>query len=81
MKYATEMAPGGITCIPSFITVGSGMQVMLRLIPQKFERLYYWCYWWKRFIKAAVQMASKGNIYTLIFIMIGSELSRGDTQT
>jgi hypothetical protein len=38
MKYATEMASGGMMYIPSFITISSGAQVILRLLPQQFER-------------------------------------------
>jgi hypothetical protein len=32
MKYAVEMASGGMICFQSFITIGSGIQVVLRVI-------------------------------------------------
>jgi hypothetical protein len=44
MKNAAEMASGGIMYISYFVTVGSGIQVLLRLLPQQFERLQYWYY-------------------------------------
>jgi hypothetical protein len=37
MKYAVEMASGGMIYIPSFVTICSGIQVMLRLLPQQFK--------------------------------------------
>jgi hypothetical protein len=33
------MVSGGIMYIPSFMTIGSGIQVILRVLPQQFERL------------------------------------------
>jgi hypothetical protein len=40
MKYAVEMTSGGITYMPSLITIGSGIRVILRALPQQFEGLY-----------------------------------------
>jgi hypothetical protein len=37
MKHANEMASAGMIYISSFMTIGSGIQVIL--LPQKFERL------------------------------------------
>jgi hypothetical protein len=34
-KYAVEMAAGGLKYIPSFMTIDSGIQVILRLLPQQ----------------------------------------------
>jgi hypothetical protein len=34
MNYAIEMTSGGIICVPSSMTIGLGIQVMLRLLPQ-----------------------------------------------
>jgi hypothetical protein len=31
--------------IPSFMKTGSGIQVILRLLPQQFDGLQCWCYW------------------------------------
>jgi hypothetical protein len=36
------MALGGMIYIPSFMTIGSGFQVILRLLPKKVERLQCW---------------------------------------
>jgi hypothetical protein len=32
----------GLIHVPSFMKIGLGIQVTLRLLPQQFERLYYW---------------------------------------
>jgi hypothetical protein len=42
--YAIQMVSGGMVYIPSFITIGSGIQVILRLLPQPFEGLECWYY-------------------------------------
>jgi hypothetical protein len=42
MKYTTEMASDGMTFVPSFIMTGSGIQVILRLLPRESERLQCW---------------------------------------
>jgi hypothetical protein len=39
MKYAAEMVSGGLIHIQSFMTIGSGIQVILRILPQQLERL------------------------------------------
>jgi hypothetical protein len=44
MKYAIEMASGGMIYIPSFMMIGSSIQVILRLLPKQFERLQCWHY-------------------------------------
>jgi hypothetical protein len=41
MKYAVEMASGGMIYIPSFMTVSSAIQVILRLILY-FSILMHW---------------------------------------
>jgi hypothetical protein len=33
MKYAVEMASDGMICITSFMMIGLGIQVILRLLP------------------------------------------------
>jgi hypothetical protein len=35
MKYAVEVALGGMISIPSFMAIGSVIQVILRLLPQQ----------------------------------------------
>jgi hypothetical protein len=37
MKYAVEMASGGMIYIPSFMMIGSGIQVILRLLSKNFR--------------------------------------------
>jgi hypothetical protein len=44
MNYTVEMASDGVMYIPSFIKIGSGIKVILRLLPQQFERLQCWYY-------------------------------------
>jgi hypothetical protein len=41
MKYSVEMNSGGITysCTPSFMMIGSGIQVITRLLSQQFDRM------------------------------------------
>jgi hypothetical protein len=56
--------------IPSFMVKGSGIQVILWLLPQKFERLQYWYYWWEGFMKYAVEMDSGDMMYIPSFIKI-----------
>jgi hypothetical protein len=44
MKYTVEMASHGMIYIPSFMKIGSGIQVILRLLLRQSERLQYWYY-------------------------------------
>jgi hypothetical protein len=37
--YAVGMATGGMIYIPSFTAIGSGIQVILRVLPEQFGRL------------------------------------------
>jgi hypothetical protein len=39
MMCAFEMTSGGMIYIPSFMLSGSGIQLILRVLPQQFERL------------------------------------------
>jgi hypothetical protein len=39
MMYAKEMASGGMIYMPRFMTTGSGIQVILKSLPHRFERL------------------------------------------
>jgi hypothetical protein len=39
MNYTNEITSGGIIRIPGFITIGSGIREMLRLLYQQFEGL------------------------------------------
>jgi hypothetical protein len=44
MKYAVEMFISTMIYISSFMTVGTGIQVILRLLPKQLERLQFWHY-------------------------------------
>jgi hypothetical protein len=39
MMCAVEMTSDGMTYIPNFMTISSGIQVILRVLPQRLERL------------------------------------------
>jgi hypothetical protein len=58
------MTSGGWTYIPSLMTTSSGIRVTLRVLPQQFDRLQCWYYWWDGFKKYAIEMASSGMIHT-----------------
>jgi hypothetical protein len=58
--------------VPSFVTIGSGIQAILRITCQQFERLQYWYYWWEGFMKYAIEMTACGMIYTPSFIKMSS---------
>jgi hypothetical protein len=57
MRYATEMASGGMIHIPSLMTTGSGIQVILRLVHEHFQRLQCWNYYREEFMKYATEMS------------------------
>jgi hypothetical protein len=56
MKYAVEMASGGMLYIRRFVIISSGIQVILRLLPQQFERLQYWYFFGGGLMKYGVEM-------------------------
>jgi hypothetical protein len=60
--------------IPSFMTIVSGIQVILRIFPQQLERLQCWYYWWRGFLKYAADIISGGMMYEHIpsLMTIGS---------
>jgi hypothetical protein len=62
MKYTVQMASNNKIYILSFMRIGSGIRVILRLLPQQFEMLQCWYYWWEGFMKYAVEMTSCGMI-------------------
>jgi hypothetical protein len=70
--------------IPTSMTVCSGIQVTLRLLPQQFDRLYCWYYWYEVFMKYVVGLGSGGMMYIPSFIKNGSVIQKliwGDTHT
>jgi hypothetical protein len=38
IRYTVQMASEGIIYVQSFMKIGSGIQVMLKLLPRQFER-------------------------------------------
>lgn len=71
-RHAVESISYGIVFIPSFMTISSAIQRLLRLIPQKFESLQCSCYRWEGFFKHVFEMASDDLICTPNFVTIGS---------
>jgi hypothetical protein len=49
------VSSGGMIYIPSFMMIGSDIQVMLNLLPQQFDRLQCWYYSWEEFMKYALR--------------------------
>jgi hypothetical protein len=66
----------GMTHIPSFMKIGSGIQILLRLLPQQFKWLQYWYYSWEGFMMYAIEMPSGGMIYIQSFINTSSGIQK-----
>jgi hypothetical protein len=66
------MASGCMIYIPRFMKIGSGIQAILRSVPQQFERPQYLFYSQEGFMKYAVEMTYGGMIYLPSFIDFGS---------
>jgi hypothetical protein len=60
------MASDGMIYISSFMKIGSGIQVIARLLPLQFERLQCWYYLWKRFMMYAIEMTSDGMTHAYV---------------
>jgi hypothetical protein len=67
-----EITSGGMVYISSFMMIGSDLQLILRLLPQQFERVQCWYYQWERFTKYASEVVSGVMMYIPNFIKIGS---------
>jgi hypothetical protein len=76
MTYTVEMALGSMIYISSFMMIGSGIQIIVRLLPQQFDRLQFWYYSWEGFMKHTTELASGGTIYLPSFIKIGSGVQK-----
>jgi hypothetical protein len=57
MKFDVKMA------VRHLMTIGSSLQVILRIPPQKFERPLFWCYRRREFMNYGVEMISGGMEY------------------
>jgi hypothetical protein len=64
MKYTVKLASDGMIYILSFMNIGSGIQVILRLLPLQSEKLQCWYYHWEGFMMYAVEMISDGMTHT-----------------
>jgi hypothetical protein len=74
MKYVAEMASGGTIYIPSFMTTGPSIKVILSLLPQQSERLQCSHYWWEGLPECAIELGSGGMIYESSSMMISSSI-------
>jgi hypothetical protein len=72
MKYAVEMVSGGMIWVPSFMKIGSSIQVILRLLPRHSERLQSWYYNWEGFMVYAIETTSYCMICIPSFMTIRS---------
>jgi hypothetical protein len=70
------MASGSMIYKPSFTMINSNFQVILRLLPQQFERMQCWYYRQERFMKYDVEMASGSMIYTPDFTKISTGVQK-----
>jgi hypothetical protein len=43
-EVAVEMASDDVIYVPSIMTIGSGIRVILRMLSQQFERILCWHY-------------------------------------
>jgi hypothetical protein len=69
IKYTVEMAQDGMIWIPSFVTIGSGIQEIMGLLPG-------WYRWWEVFVKHIFEVVSGGMLYIPSFIRIGSGVQK-----
>jgi hypothetical protein len=70
MKCVLEMVFGGMIYLPSFMKIGSAIEIISRLLPKEFDRVQCWYYWWKGFINYTTEMVSCGMIYIFSFMKI-----------
>jgi hypothetical protein len=52
------------------MAVGSGIQILLRFLPQQFEKLQSWYYSWEGSMKYAIKIASGGMIFIPSYVNI-----------
>jgi hypothetical protein len=84
MKYAVEMASGGMINVSSFTNIYTGVQAILRFCLSNFRCCNVGITDGWIFMKCAVQMWSGAMIYAQVFIKIGSDVQKllaGDTHT
>jgi hypothetical protein len=63
MQFAVEMMTGGMIYMPSCMMIGSGIQVILKLMPKPFDTLLCLHYWWEVLMKYAVVTAADSMIH------------------
>jgi hypothetical protein len=66
----------------NFLAIGSGIKLILRILPQGFERIQCWYYGQEVFMNYSVEIGSDGMMNIPSFIKIGSgipNLLDGDT--
>jgi hypothetical protein len=62
--------------IPDILMISSGIQVILSLLTQQFERLQCWYYCWEGFFKYTIEIGSDAVIHMPSFIKIGSGIQK-----
>jgi hypothetical protein len=65
VEYTVEVDSNGMVYIPTLMMICSSIQVILRLLPQQFERLQCWHYRCEGFMKYTMEMGLGAMIYTL----------------
>jgi hypothetical protein len=60
MEYTVEMASGDMIYLPCFMTIGSDIQVILRSLTQKLERLQRWYHCLGGFMMTALRLPHVG---------------------
>jgi hypothetical protein len=72
LSNTVDSALHGMVFIWSLTTISSGIQVILRLLSQQFQRLQYSYYKWEWFIICAIQMVLGWHCHTQIYMTVGS---------
>jgi hypothetical protein len=55
-----------------FLAVSLGSELVLRLLPQQFGNLEFWCSWSEGYMNYAVNIAAEGVMCILCFVTVGS---------
>jgi hypothetical protein len=63
VSYRVESASYGMMYIPSFVKIGSAIQVILSLLPHNFSEVGMLVLLMGKFMKYAFKIASRGTIY------------------
>jgi hypothetical protein len=67
MEYTIKMDSDGMIYVPTLMMISLGILVIVRLLPEQFERLQCCHYGWERFTKYTVEVGSGAMIYITEF--------------